>query len=163
MTDYDLLITTLFHQYSNSQVELILTIVTDFIYVILFYFLIHFFRKKQNKTLYLLIISGILGLGITTGLKYLINRPRPFPESGFDLLDHGSPSFPSRHSFLAGLGLFFIPKELSRRIKQLYQIYFLVVIPLGLLIMGVHYITDILVGLAIGYFIPLILNKFFKK
>ena len=163
MTDYDLLITTLFHQYSTSQIDLILTIVANFIYVFLLYFLYHFFKKKQKKLLYLLIVSGILGLGITTGLKYLINRPRPFTTSEIDIFDKNSPSFPSRHAFLAGLGLFFLPKEFSKKIKKLYQIYFFLVIPLSLLISGVHFITDIIAGLAIGYFIPYLLDKIFKK
>lgn len=163
MTDYDLLITTFFHQYSTSQTDLILTVVANLIYVFLLYFLFHFFTKKQNKKLYLLIIAGILGLGITTGLKYLINRPRPFTTSVIDIFDKNSPSFPSRHAFLAGIGLFFIPKEFSKRIKQLYIVYFLIVIPLSLLISGVHYITDIIAGLGIGYFLPYILDKLFKK
>jgi len=159
MTDYDLLITTFFHQFSNQQIDLILTIVSNLIYIFLIYFMFYFFRKKQKGNLYLLIIAAILGLGITTGLKYLINRPRPFPPSSFELFEKNDPSFPSRHSFLAASAFFFLPKEFSKRIRFLYQFYFLIIIPLTLLMTGVHYITDIIAGLAIGYLLPLVLNK----
>lgn len=159
MTDYDLLITNFFHQFSNSPIDFALTMVTNIIYVIGLYFLYYFFRKKQKRNLYLLIISGILGLGITTGSKYLINRPRPFPPSPFEFFEKSDPSFPSRHSFLAGLSLYFLPKEFSKKTKRIFQIYFLIIIPLSLLITGVHYITDIVAGLAIGYFLPWVLNK----
>lgn len=163
MTDYDLLITTLFHQYSNPQTDLALTIIANVIYVVMLYFLFHFLRKKQNRTLYLFIASGIIGISITTGLKYLINRPRPFTTSEIDIFDKNSPSFPSRHSFLAGLGLYFLPKDFSKKIKKLYQIYFLLIIPLSLLISGVHFITDIIAGMAIGYILPYLLDKLLKK
>lgn len=163
MTDFDLLITTLFHQYSNSQIDLFLTIIANVIYVVMLYFLLHFFRKKQNRTLYLFIAAGVIGIGITTGLKYLINRPRPFTTSEIDLFDKNSPAFPSRHSFLAGLGLYFLPKEFAKKFKKLYQVYFLLVIPLSLLISGVHFVTDIIAGMAIGYLLPYLLDRIFKK
>lgn len=163
MTDYDFLITNFFHQFSNSQTNFLLSVTANFIYVVLLYFLLYFFQKKKKAQLYLLLISGIIGIALTTGLKYLINRPRPFPEPA-DFLDilSGS-SFPSRHSFLAGLALYFLPKELSKRIKNLYKFYFVIIVPLSLLIMGVHYISDILVGLGIGYFLPLVLDKILRN
>ena len=159
MTDYDFLITNFFHQFSNSQVNFFLTIVANLVYVVLLYFLLYFFRKNKKKQLYLLLISGIVGIALTTALKYFINRPRPFPQPA-DFLDilSGS-SFPSRHSFLAGLAVYFLPKELSKKIRNLYKIYFLIIVPLSLLIIGAHYITDIVAGLGIGYLLPPALDK----
>jgi membrane-associated phospholipid phosphatase len=83
--------------------------------------------------------------------------------SELDIFDKSSSSFPSRHAFLAGIGLYFLPKEFSKKIRKLYQIYFLLVVPLSLLISGVHFITDIIAGMAIGYILPYFLDKVFKK
>jgi len=159
MIDYDLQIVAFFHQFSSTNIDFILSIVINLVYVVLLYFLYYFLQKKQKGHLYLLIISGILGLGITTGLKYFINRPRPFATPVTGLLARADSSFPSRHSFLAGLGLYFLPEKFSKKIRTILQIYLSIIIPLVLLIRAEHFLSDIIVGLVIGYFLPAILNK----
>lgn len=159
MTDYDFLVTNFFHSFSNYQLDFFLTVVTNFAYVFLAYFLLRFLLKKQRNRFYMLIVSGIIGLGAVIGLKYLINRPRPFPISNLGLLEKTDPSFPSNHAFLAALGIYFLPKDFSKKIKTLFQIYFLLIVPLSSLVSGVHYITDIAAGMLIGYLLPLALDK----
>lgn len=164
MTDYDLLIVSFFHQFWSQQIDIVFSVIINLVYVVLLYFLYYFWQKKQKSNLILLIISGILGLGITTGLKYFINRPRPFASTpATDLFTRADSSFPSRHSFLAGLGLYFLPKEFSKKTRLLFTIYLLIVISISLLVRAEHFISDIAVGLAIGYLVPLILNKVLRN
>lgn len=164
MTDYDLLIVGFFHQFWNQQIDIIFSVLINFIYVVLLYFLYYFWQKKQKRSLYLLIASGIIGLGIATGLKYFFNRPRPFASvSANDFLSRADSSFPSRHSFLAGLALYFLPKHLSKRLKSLFVIYLLILIPFSLLLRAEHFISDIVIGLGIGYLVPFLLNRLLRN
>lgn len=96
--------------------------------------------------------SILAGGGLALGLKYIVNRPRPFvtypdiPHEGRDR----DPSFPSGHSTLA----FATATSLSLQLRRWYY-----VVPLYLwagtvaysrLDLGMHYPSDVAAGMLIG-------------
>jgi membrane-associated phospholipid phosphatase len=96
--------------------------------------------------------SLLLASGITTGLKYTINRPRPFVTYPFieRATTVNDPSFPSGHTTSA----FALATSLSLAYQKWY-----VVVPSYLwacsvgysrMHLGVHYFSDVLVGALVG-------------
>lgn len=95
-----------------------------------------------------LLLAGI----ITTGLKYAVNRPRPFETYPFivNKSKAGSPSFPSGHTSEA----FSVAASLSFAFPKWYVITpsFLWAASVGYsrMELGVHYPSDVLAGAIIG-------------
>lgn len=104
-----------------------------------------------NKGIYIA-ASIIVAAGITTGLKYSVNRTRPFvtyPEIQKGM-NAGSPSFPSGHTSDA----FATATSLSLAFPKWYVITpsFLWACSVGYsrMDLGVHYPSDVLAGATIG-------------
>lgn len=104
---------------------------------------------KRNYSAILLIIIGVLGGDfVNKWLKHFIGRERPLPtEEGF--------SFPSGHA-MVGLILYGFLCYLIYHEKQTYNwlsyIMILTIILVGIsrVILGVHYVSDVIGGFAIG-------------
>src|ERR1051326_7368999 len=100
------------------------------------------------------VIGASLGLaaGITTGLKLLVKRPRPFVTYAFILKkgEAGSYSFPSGHTS----GAYSVATSLSLAFPKWYVIApsFLWAAAVGYsrMELGVHYPSDVLAGACIG-------------
>lgn len=99
------------------------------------------------------ICASLLTAGIlSTGLKYAVNRERPFVTYSFieKKIEAGSPSFPSGHTSAA----FSVATSLSLAFPKWYVIApsFLWAAGVGYsrMELGVHYPTDVLAGAAIG-------------
>jgi membrane-associated phospholipid phosphatase len=99
------------------------------------------------------ICASLLAAGIiSTGLKYTVNRERPFATYSFitKKIEAGSPSFPSGHTS----GAFSVATSLSLAFPRWYVIApsFLWAAGVGYARMelGVHYPTDVLAGAVIG-------------
>ena len=117
------------------------------------------------------VIGGatLINLGITTALKYSINRERPFitypdiiNKTGKKLKD---PSFPSGHTSTA----FTMATSLSLEYPKWYIIVpsytYASVVGYSRLHLGVHYPSDVLIGAVIGTgsaYITHIINKKLK-
>lgn len=119
--------------------------------------LLLFSRKKETKTLGILLIAGLTVSFYTVNiLKVMVARPRPFlvlpnvillaAEKGF--------SFPSNHATSA----FMIATLLSNHFKR-YAVFYLLAALIGIsrIYLGVHYPMDIiggaLIGMIIGFFL----------
>ncbi len=119
-------------------------------------------QQKSSK----IIGSLLINTSITLGLKYTINRHRPFdsyPTSIQPYSRETSPSFPSGHTSTA----FALATSVSLQNKKWY-----VVIPAfawatsvgySRLYLGEHYPTDVLVGAAIGIGSAYLSNWLTKK
>lgn len=119
-------------------------------------FLIHIIRNHSTRAVGFL--TAISGTALTVvALKYLVMRARPdiafwaVPEVGY--------SFPSAHAALALMfyGFLIWIVRRSRRIhkstKNVLSVYFgLVILLVGVsrVYLGVHYLSDVLAGYAIG-------------
>ncbi|MBI1907881.1 phosphatase PAP2 family protein [Candidatus Uhrbacteria bacterium] len=92
---------------------------------------------------------------MTLGLEYLVRRPRPFERSAQEPLirmTFKTPSFPSGHatvSFAIASTMYFFNAELF-----LWFLAAAVLVSLSRVAVGVHYLSDILVGALIGSMVP---------
>lgn len=114
-----------------------------------------YYRNKKNAYIFPFWLS-LLGASTTTyALKLLFARPRPLPSLVFE----NSFSFPSAHATLAvavyGFLMYLVVKKsTARRVQQtLIFLGVMLILAIGVsrLYLGVHYVSDVLVGYAIGF------------
>lgn len=111
--------------------------------------------QRQYRTMCLVLIASVSGMGLSHILKLFFARQRP---DLVPLAKMMSPSFPSGHSMLSAvvylsLGALLAQRESSRPIKV-----YLLGLALGLaflvgisrVYLGLHYPTDVLAGWAVG-------------
>lgn len=103
------------------------------------------------------LVASVLGAGVLNqAAKYLVQRPRPFPEVVEAVYDAGGYSFPSGHSMVTAslfLALFFV----ARRLRPTLQ-WWVLAAAVGLagsvgmtrVYLGVHYPSDVLAGWTFG-------------
>lgn len=96
--------------------------------------------------------SLVITAGITVGLKYAVNRPRPFVTYPFieNAVHEKTPSFPSGHTSFA----FSTATSLSLAIPKWYVItpsfVWACSVAYSRMDLGVHYPSDVLAGATIG-------------
>ena len=128
--------------------------------------LIFFFQKNKDSkrkalSIFLsLIIFSLVGLVI---LKPLIGRQRPFIVEAFDLLikEPMGYSFPSGHtgsSFAAAFTIYYYNKK-----KGILALILAALIGFSRMYLSVHYPTDVLAGLILGYLSSLVALKIIKN
>lgn len=111
------------------------------------------------------IVSGLLGNFMKDYLKKLVMRPRPFldipslapaikPPKGF--------SFPSGHTTLAFSVAFIISRILPKR-YSIPAFLIAALVAFSRLYLGVHYPTDILGGICVGYVAGLVTDFLYKR
>jgi undecaprenyl-diphosphatase len=112
--------------------------------------------SRKYHSAILVIVATLGGLGLSTVLKNVIDRPRP------TVVEHRSQaitsSFPSGHSMMAAVVYFTLAALLSRSVRQrrlkLYVLSIAVLLTLlvgvSRMYMGVHYPTDVLAGWSAG-------------
>lgn len=97
------------------------------------------------------VLSAVIGLGITALIAYFYFRLRPFAALNFTPLivkSALSKSFPSDHAVVAGalaMTLF-----LHKKSGGYYVLAAALLIALGRVLVGVHYLSDVLVGVGLG-------------
>lgn len=115
-----------------------------------------FFGKNWRAESCLVLTSGSLAGGLILLLKNLYARPRPAIE--WLIEEHGF-SFPSGHTtgammIFGALLIVLIQRMDKSKLKQALQfllVGLIVLIPLSRIYLGVHYPTDIIGGLSLGY------------
>ncbi|MEX0380502.1 phosphatase PAP2 family protein [Leuconostoc sp. MS02] len=115
-----------------------------------------FIVRRQFRLLRFLLVNVVLFAGVITQLvKYLVRNPRPMPQ----LISENGYSFPSGHTMIAillyGTLIIIIQAHLQKQLlKQLAtSICFalIIIIPISRIYVNVHYPSDILAGLTLGY------------
>jgi undecaprenyl-diphosphatase len=126
-------------------------------YILFLFFVIRLFMVKSLKLRYyyffLASLAVIISRGIVTEvIRFLFEVSRPFVELGFDpLINHAAtPSFPSGHmAFLIPLTI--VVAKMNRRAGWQFGALTLLV-GISRVFSGVHWISDILGGIAVGVF-----------
>ena len=93
--------------------------------------LLYFLWKKEKSMAWALFISVLGSAGTVLIMKHLIARPRPL----YGVYAESLYSFPSAHAALA---------------ISFYGLFFYFLIGVSRLYLGVHYLSDVLVGHAVG-------------
>ena len=119
--------------------------------IVVSFFLVFILKSnKQRIFLFLDLIGSGLIINIT---KNIFLRERPIIGQNL-LADY---SFPSGHTFIAitfyGFLLYLVMKDKEsnyKRLKEGVLLFLIITIPLSRLILGVHYLTDVLGGITLG-------------
>lgn len=119
--------------------------------IVVSFFLVFILKSnKQRIFLFLDLIGSGLIINIT---KNIFLRERPIIGQNL-LADY---SFPSGHTFIAisfyGFLLYLVMKDKKvsyRKLKEGLLLFLIITIPLSRLILGVHYLTDVLGGITLG-------------
>jgi len=162
---YDMYLLKFFNQPFSVSLNIFFIILIYSIYPILILLAFFFMRTKQFEKLSRLFLVVVFGYLFVLGIKYYVDRPRPYenhPELA-KIFEKVDPSFPSAHTFLSFLVLYFIPKQLPKWTKYTFILYLTVLIPIGVLYAGVHYPSDVLFGAIIGLLFPKIVSENLAK
>jgi len=109
-------------------------------------------EEKKREWILPLWLSFFFSFIINLGLKYLIMRPRPYLSLAINNLTTSTlPSFPSMHSAIVFSTIPLLDREFPK--IKLFWIAFASIVAFSRLYLGVHYLSDIIVGGIIGYLI----------
>ncbi len=111
------------------------------------------------------VVSGLIGTYMKIWLKKTVMRPRPFLEiSGLEPLFKRPKdfSFPSGHTVLA-FSIAFIAYRILPKKYSIPAICIAALVAFARLYMGVHYPTDILGGICVGYIAGFITEFLYKR
>lgn len=161
LMDIDLWILRLFNQPFISSLNVLFVLLIYSVYGFILVLLYRFFRQEKRSRLVHLAIVFIIGFIFVNSLKYLVARPRPyetFPTDVKHVIFKPDPSFPSGHTFMAFICLWFLPKKFSKLAKALSIVYLLSVAVTSLYI-GVHYPSDVAAGAILGLAFPRIISE----
>lgn len=156
MINFDLVVSGYFFQLGRSLPPLVAPFLAVALIWILFAFV--FYRSsvlgaKRDKIQFLLRAgaAALLALAVNAAIAYFYFRARPFAALGFDPLISKSAldkSFPSDHAVVAwalAAGLYF-----NNKTSGYWAGLAALLICLGRVLAGVHYISDVAAGAAIG-------------
>ena len=124
-------------------------------YVIIGAAALYFWRKGRRRIATYLVVTNLVGGLLDTIVKLAVNRPRPELED--PSVEAFGKSFPSGHTMAATVGygtllLVFMPLIPRRWRLPAVVAYFVWVTLMGLsrLSLGVHFVSDVLGGFALG-------------
>ena len=123
-------------------------------YFLFLFVLIILLVYKQKRMLLPLLLTFALYLGLTYFIKVIVARPRPFTKFDFpDLGETGANanrSFPSGHSAAAASVIRFF--EFNSVLLWAW-IAVTILFMFSRVYLGMHYLSDVMAGLILGYFI----------
>ncbi|HOO43760.1 MAG TPA: phosphatase PAP2 family protein, partial [Bacillota bacterium] len=146
----------LFNFFTVFGEELVLIVILGFIYW-------SYDKKVGEKMGFTIFIS----LAFNSLLKLVIHRPRPFvADSTIEPLrldTAGGYSFPSGHTQTAATTFFSLYYNIKKRWLLIVAIVITILVAISRMYLGVHYLTDVLVGAALGITIAWIFGKYFDR
>jgi membrane-associated phospholipid phosphatase len=124
-------------------------------YVLLSAIAIYLWIKRRRRVAVFIAVTALMGGVVDTAVKYWVGRPRPVLEN--PVAAAPANSFPSGHTMMATIGygvlvLVFLPLVPRKWRVGLVIGYFLLVAIIGFarLMLGVHFITDVVGGFFLG-------------
>ena len=128
--------------------DIIFKAITFSVYIMLVVGGIYLFYKKDKLNLTKYVVGGLIIYAVAELLKILISRERP------DL--SGNDSFPSRHAGLSFFVAGFLPVNMRLKIQLCIWAALIAVSRLAL---NLHWLSDVVVGSAIGFGFGYLINK----
>lgn len=126
--------------------------------------------RKARETAFLCLESVVLAEGITTGLKHLVGRSRPFADKGaFDFNPLQSPpppyslSLPSGHATTAFAFCSVVAARYPSWLVKLASYGFAATVSLARMNMNVHFLSDVFWGGIIGISVGRCLVELHKR
>lgn len=139
--------------------------------IIIFFILTALFLWRENKRRWIFPLWACLGISAIVGfiLKVTVQRLRPFQlgivqllpslqEASFNTWDF---SFPSFQTMLVFCAIPILSKEFPKLKK--FWIAFAVLVAFSRLYFGIHFVSDVIAGGAIGYLIGMMVLKLEKE
>ena len=162
-TFLDKSVSSIFQNVKIPFLDFVLSIITNFGIVLVVVLLMPalLFYSKDKKLFRLLFLTFILAFIFSFMLKLIVLRQRPTDALYYPLVHIIDYSFPSMHSMIAfsllPLLLAYLPKQKS------FWISFVLLVAFSRIYFNFHYLSDVVFGGIIGYFIGKILIDFHQE
>lgn len=122
-------------------------------------------KKYAHKFALTFMVSAM----VNSGLKEIFKRPRPFTESGVDSpfgYETTGYSFPSGHaqaSGVLGYTAYDLYKKHNLNWLKWLGLFIIIVVPISRVYLAQHYLSDVLVGVALSVGISILMFKWIDK
>jgi undecaprenyl-diphosphatase len=136
----------------SPALDAFMLLVTSLVsYFVIFFFLLLLLTAGRRKLVIALLVGLALDFAISGGLKLLLMRPRPYEVLPVGSIAEDFSSFPSSHASRS----FVIAGILSRNYRKIRLFLYAgaCLIAFSRVYLGVHYLSDVLFGSAVGILI----------
>lgn len=134
--------------------------------IVLITSLISFVKTKKISDFKYVLINTIIGVLLMKGIKEIVRRVRP----SWKWIKEGGYSYPSGHTISAvllyGTLLLIVSKNVQGKLRKpliAFLSIMMILIPISRIYFGVHYLTDVLASVILGFIILIITSIIMDK
>ena len=134
--------------------------------IVLITSLISFVKAKKISDFKYVLINTIIGVLLMKGIKEIVRRVRP----SWKWIKEGGYSYPSGHTISAvllyGTLLLIVSKNVQGKLRKpliAFLSIMMILIPISRIYFGVHYLTDVLASVILGFIILIITSIIMDK
>lgn len=134
--------------------------------IVLITLLISFIKTKKLTDFKYVLMNTIIGVLLMKGIKEIVRRVRP----SWKWIKEGGYSYPSGHTISAvllyGTLLLIVSKNVQGKLRKpliAFLSIMMILIPISRIYFGVHYLTDVLASVILGFIILIITSIIMDK
>ncbi len=134
--------------------------------IVLITSLISFIKTKKLSDFKYVLMNTIIGVLLMKGIKEIVRRVRP----SWKWIKEGGYSYPSGHTISAvllyGTLLLIVSKNVQGKLRKpliAFLSIMMILIPISRIYFGVHYLTDVLASVILGFIILIITSIIMDK